>query len=743
MGKKPGPKKKKKHNLKPEVKRVISWSVILVTFGVIILSLANQAGIVGEGVNYALDQTLGVGKFVVPILFVLTLIIYYTPDVLTRFIRWICLYGVFVFGLGFLTLFQRHDISVTPDHTGGLLGSVMQVIFESLFGFIGGVIVLAVVSLIFLLVGLNHSLRLERSADVGKTFLEQVQSFFQEIQKSRSHRAEVKQKQRAEKPKKTSSESSSERMFKDRAQKHDFPQANALNEKSQQEKDESQDPESQEPESQEPSSQSKSPSWMKEENFVLPSFDILEPEEENTTADSGDQQRNIEIIRNTLSTFGIEVEMGDVDVGPTVTRYMLRPSNGVKLSRITALQSDLALALAAQAIRIEAPIPGMSYVGIEIPNEKRAVLRLHNILKDANIDPHETHLPLALGRNVMNETIVAPLEKMPHLLIAGATGAGKSMGLNAMIVSMLYHNPPSRLKFVFIDPKRVELSTYNGIPHLLTPAISQPEKAMNALNWCVSEMERRYEILSQSGSKNIFTYNQKIQEDNQKASQEEQQEIMPFIVVVIDELADLMTTHKKDVEGAIVRIAQMARAVGIHLILATQRPSTDVITGLIKANLPSRISFQVASQIDSRTVLDMMGAEKLLGKGDMIFLGGDLGRPQRIQGPLVPEEEVKSVVEWLKNQREEVIYNDTITSADVSDKLTQPGGSGGESEDPLFDQAKELVIQTNKGSASLIQRRLKVGYSRAARLLDELEDAGVVGPAEGSKPRDVYGEPAE
>jgi S-DNA-T family DNA segregation ATPase FtsK/SpoIIIE len=350
------------------------------------------------------------------------------------------------------------------------------------------------------------------------------------------------------------------------------------------------------------------------------------------------------------------------------------------------------------------------------------------------------HLPLALGRDVMNKVIIFPLEKMPHLLIAGATGAGKSMGLNAMILSMLYKNPPSRLKFIFIDPKRVELSTYNGIPHLLTPAIVNPDKAMNALNWCVTEMERRYEVLARVGSRNIFTYNEKVADGSLTSDDEElEYEIMPFIVVVIDELADLMSSHKKEVEGSIVRIAQMARAVGIHLILATQRPSTDVITGLIKANLPSRVSFQVASQIDSRTVLDMMGAEQLLGMGDMLFLGGDLGKPQRIQGPYVPENEVKAVVEWLKSQGEND-YDVSITESDTPKQLFRNGSDMGEDTDELFEQAKDLVLQTGKGSASLLQRRLKVGYARAARLLDELEMAGIVGPAEGSKPRDVISE---
>jgi len=480
------------------------------------------------------------------------------------------------------------------------------------------------------------------------------------------------------------------------------------------------------------------------EIFNLPELELLDISEDKEKPKSGDLKKNAEIIKSTLATFGIEVEMGKVDVGPSVTRYMLRPFNGVKLSRITSLQNDLALALAAQSIRIEAPIPGMSYVGIEIPNEKRSIVRIRDIFNSKEFQESKFQLPLVLGKNVMNKVVVFPLEKMPHLLIAGATGAGKSMGLNAMILSMLYRNPPSQLKLLFVDPKRVELSTYNGIPHLLTPAIVSPEKAMNSLNWCVSEMERRYEVLSKAGSRNIFTYNELVVKQKNNLGDvgvdEDILEYMPFIVVVIDELADLMTTHKKEVEGAIVRIAQMARAVGIHLILATQRPSTDVITGLIKANLPSRISFQVASQIDSRTILDAMGAEKLLGMGDMLFVGGDLAKSQRIQGPFVPEHEVKAVVEYLKNQSMEE-YDNSITEANVPKTFYQKGGDQAlEGADNLFEEAKDLVLQTKKGSASLLQRRLKIGYARAARILDELEEAGIIGPADGSKPREVYGD---
>jgi S-DNA-T family DNA segregation ATPase FtsK/SpoIIIE len=469
--------------------------------------------------------------------------------------------------------------------------------------------------------------------------------------------------------------------------------------------------------------------------YVLPDLGLLTAKGTTASITSAELKKNARIIKDTLLNFGIEVEMGDVDVGPTVTRYMLRPNNGIKLSRITALQNDIALALAAQAIRIEAPIPGMSFVGIEIPNKNRGIVRLREVLEGSNIHQSEQVLPLALGKDVRNHPIMFPLEKMPHLLIAGATGAGKSMGLNAMILSLLYKNTPDTLRFIFVDPKRVELSTYNGIPHLLTPAIVQPDKALNALIWCVQEMERRYEKLAEVGTRNIFTY-QEMRTQSIENEDAEPLEKMPFIVIIIDELADLMTTHKKEVEASIVRIAQMARAVGMHLILATQRPSTDVITGLIKANLPSRASYQVASQIDSRTILDMAGAEKLLGRGDMLFVGGDLAKPQRVQGPFVPEEEVKKVVDYWKSQSAPDYFNEITESETPRGGAIVPGEVGGD-KDPLFDEAKELVMMAGKASSSMIQRRLKVGYARAARILDELEMAGVVGAADGSKPRDV------
>jgi len=473
-------------------------------------------------------------------------------------------------------------------------------------------------------------------------------------------------------------------------------------------------------------------------NYNGPSLELLEQSKPSDAPESGNLSERKSTIQSTLQNFGIEVEMGEVHQGPTVTRYLLRPSNGVKLARITTLQNDIALSLAAANIRIEAPVPGYSYAGIEVPNAKRAILRLRDLLESKEYQNDDIELPLALGKNIMNETVVAGLEKMPHLLMGGTTGSGKSMQLHSMILSLLYSNSPEDLRFIFVDPKRVELSMYNDIPHLLTPVIVNEEKAVNSLNWCVQEMERRYQIVSQAGFRDIGGYNEYVKSGRsvQNPEGEETSEPLPYIVVIVDELADLMHSRKKEIESPIVSIAAKARAVGIHLILATQRPSVDVVTGLIKANFPSRIGLKVASNPDSRTILDAPGAEDLLGNGDMLFSGSNLANMQRIQGSYLSEEEMNSVIDAVK-QSGAPAYNSAVVESN------QPGGGHGladteeGSEDARFEEAKEIVVTTQKASASYLQRRLKVGYARAARLLDDLEEAGVVGPDQGSKPREV------
>ncbi len=459
-------------------------------------------------------------------------------------------------------------------------------------------------------------------------------------------------------------------------------------------------------------------------DWKLPPFDLLD--DHKSEVDSGNIEANVAIIQKTLADFGIEVEMGEVNVGPTVTQYTLRPNTGVKLSQIAGLKNDLALSLAAHAIRMELPIPGKPLVGIEVPNKTSRIVSLREVLQTSDFINHASKLAFALGRDVAGKPQVADLAKMPHLLIAGSTGTGKSVALNTFVISLLYRNTPQDVKLIMVDPKRVEMTMYNGIPHLLTPPITEPEKAVNALKWAVSEMDRRYKLLAECKKRNILEYNAT---SNLPLS---------YIVILVDELADLMAVAQGDIEAAIVRLAQMARAVGIHLVLATQRPSVDIITGLIKANITSRIAFAVASQVDSRTILDSGGAEQLLGNGDMLFVSSEFNKPRRIQGAYVGEKEVNKVVDFFKVQTGAVIYNDDIVER-PKHAFSIPGFESGDEDDELLSEAKDEVIRAGKASASFLQRRLKVGYARAARLLDLLEEQGVVGPGDGAKPREVYG----
>lgn len=462
-----------------------------------------------------------------------------------------------------------------------------------------------------------------------------------------------------------------------------------------------------------------------DKNWKFPSLDLLD--ESKTKVDSGNIEVNVAIVQKTLNDFGVEVEMGEVNVGPTVTQYTFRPAVGVKLSQIAALQNDLALALSASSIRMELPIPGKALVGIEIPNKTTAMVRIKEILGSNVFIEHESKLAFSLGRDVSGSPIVTDLAKMPHLLIAGATGSGKSVAVNSFLISLLFRGSPSEVKFILVDPKRVELNLYNGLPHLLTGVITDHQKAVNALKWAVAEMDRRYKLLSEVHKRNIAEYNSSAPNR------------LPYIVVVVDELADLMSVAQNEVEATIVRLAQMARAVGIHLVLATQRPSVDVITGLIKANITARMAFAVASQIDSRTILDSSGAEKLLGSGDMLYITSELPKPKRVQGAYVGEKEIRKVVEFIKEQSGSVLYDEQIVEKPQRG-VTIPGlTDGGDDEDDMLGEAIEAVQSAGKASASLLQRRLRVGYARAARLLDIMEDKGIIGPGDGAKPREVYG----
>ncbi|HFI0314927.1 TPA: DNA translocase FtsK [Streptococcus suis] len=469
--------------------------------------------------------------------------------------------------------------------------------------------------------------------------------------------------------------------------------------------------------------------------YILPTIDLFAPiKVKGQTNEKRIVRQNIKVLEDTFASFGIKVVVERAEIGPSVTRYELKPAVGVRVNRISNLADDLALALAAKDVRIEAPIPGKSLVGIEVPNTEVAMVPFRELWEQSKTDPAKL-LEIPLGKAVNGTVRSFDLTRMPHLLVAGSTGSGKSVAVNGIISSILMKASPDQVKFMMIDPKMVELSVYNDIPHLLIPVVTNPRKAARALQKVVDEMEKRYELFSQVGVRNLEGFNAKVEEFNSRS--DEKQIPLPLIVVIVDELADLMMVASKEVEDAIIRLGQKARAAGIHMILATQRPSVDVISGLIKANVPSRVAFAVASGTDSRTILGENGAEKLLGRGDMLFHPIGESAPMRLQGSFISDDDVERIVQFVKEQAD-AEYDDTFDPGEVSDSDTDYGANGGSNEgDPLFNEARALVIETQKASASMIQRRLSVGFNRATRLMEELEAAGVIGPAEGTKPRKV------
>ncbi|MBR2705000.1 MAG: DNA translocase FtsK [Clostridia bacterium] len=472
-----------------------------------------------------------------------------------------------------------------------------------------------------------------------------------------------------------------------------------------------------------------------DEHYEYPPIEILSLGEKSATKGSAKAlTENAAKLQKTLYSFGVSAKVQDVSVGPTITRYELKPAEGTRVSKIANLADDIALNLAAETIRIEAPIPGKQAVGIEVPNETKEAVHLREVIDSDEFSNNKSKLSIALGKDVAGKTVVADIAKMPHVLIAGSTGSGKSVCINTIITSIVYNAKPSEVKLVMVDPKVVELSVYNGIPHLLIPVVTDPKKAAGALAWAVIEMDERYNKFAQKGVRDLKGYNKAIEKENENAK-------LPQIVIIIDELADLMMVAAKEVEEAICRLAQKARAAGMHLVIATQRPSVDVITGLIKANVPSRISFAVSSQVDSRTILDCAGAEKLLGKGDMLFYPVGATKPQRIQGAFVSDDEVEKIVDFIKSNAGEVVYNsdiiETIENSNKSDKEMLEGDASDNTCDPLLNEAIETVVETGQASTSFIQRRFKVGYARAGRIIDQMEERGIISGYQGSKPREV------
>jgi DNA segregation ATPase FtsK/SpoIIIE, S-DNA-T family len=710
-----GGKPKKKWGLAGDTKRSIA-AVFLIALAILaVFSLFGGAGTFGTYFNKVLSLAFGVGRFLLPVLMVVVGFMYFRRDTDSYYV--FVAAGFFVFFaaiLGFIHIFYplSNMLQVAKlGQGGGFLGAAAAYPALRLFGFSAGIIVLLAIALASLLLALNVPLRAllkpvewmkekkdEEEPDQNAARIEPGRDENKEVKPSAAVRISEIIKGRTEKP------VAERKMMM-------------------------------------PDKQRMIAGWK------LPPLDLLE----RTTgkAKAGDIEENAKIIQETFKNFGIETEIGEISVGPAVTQYCFKPASGIKLSKITGLSNNLSLALAQHPIRIEAPIPGKSLIGIEVPNKVSTMVRLRDIMESSEFAERKTNLTLALGQDVGGNYILGDLTEMPHLMIAGATGTGKSVGINTIITSLLYQNSPDDLKLILVDPKRVELTAFNGIPHLLTPTIVENGKVANSLKWAIGEMERRYKMLQEASSRDIFSYNEKIKpgqkknivdEETGEVIGEEEVKRLPYIVIIIDELADIMASHSKEVEAAIVRLAQMARAVGIHLIVSTQRPSVEVLTGLIKANITTRIAFQVATQIDSRTILDMGGAEKLLGNGDMLYLSSRSPKPKRIQGVFVSESEVKRVVKSIKSQLDgEVEYDDEVTATQRVSFGGKMNGAitGNEEGDDLYEEAKDTVIKSGKASASLLQRRLRVGYARAARLLDILEANGVIGQADGSKPREI------
>jgi len=686
------------------------WAILFALFAVLIgLSFFNKAGKAGEVFIKNFNLFLGDAVFFIPLIFLLASLI---------FIKGIreektkgeeigpTIFAIFIIVLGISSLFSLFG---EEEKQGGWIGYFLSWPFLKLFGlWATAIIFLAVISIGILIFW--YFLRPSFSEKEGKTFIPE-----NEKEKDESKPSLIK--------KIFAPKFKTEEIYSSPVSSDSFPEEKAGH-----------------PEPSFKEERKKGPAAKPFFVYNPPPLELLE--KERGAPASGDIRVNSAIIKKTLQNFGIEVTMSEVNIGPTVTQYTFKPAEGVKLSKITSLTNDLSLALASHPIRIEAPIPGRSLVGVEIPNRVRAQVRLRNLIASPNFQKSSRGLVLPLGKDVSGFPFYADLTRMPHLLVAGSTGTGKTIFLNSLIMSLLYQPSravrsasPSYLRFILVDPKRVEFSVYSGLPHLLCPVIYNVNQTINALKWLIKEMERRFDVLSEFKSRNIDSYNETAIKKNIDP--------LPYIVLIIDELADLMAAKGREIEAEIVRLAQMARAVGIHLVVATQRPSVEVITGLIKANITSRITFKVASQVDSRTVLDCSGAEKLLGAGDMLFVSTQVPKPKRLQSAFVSEKEVKKVVNYINSQEiKEDIEMDSSLISELN-KTVEESSSGGFysgdfEEDPLFEEAKNLVLETRKASASFLQRRLRIGYARAARLIDMLEEKGVIGPAEGSKPREVY-----
>jgi len=734
-------------HLKSRTKRELNAILLLFFSGIVILSLIGTAGLVGDWLKGFVTKTFGVGSFILPIVFIIIAIRLFlikeknNNDSDKDYSIFRLYLGSFLFVASILGIFHinvpwdKMDIVAENGEYGGYIGFTINFFLRSLFGERGGIHTGSLGALFVMIFLAIFSIQIAFELSWREIFI-WILSFFRENKNEKKVRTvkvlNPEKKRDVQRIAKKETKKDQKPVDTDFSIKHlNLP-----------------------------------------DNYKLPGLNLLDFEPFSVHMDLDEITENKKLIKQTLSDFNIQVSMGNEDlktnellfktkeqilegvaIGPTVTQYAFKPEAGVKLAKLTALQNDLALALAARSLRIEAPIPGKSLVGVEIPNDVRSTVKLRSFFKSKQFKSIKSNLRLNIGRDVAGNTIVADLAKMPHLLVAGATGSGKSVCINAFIISLLFQNSPATLKFIMVDPKRVELSIYNGIPHLLAPVITDPQKTVAALRWAVIEMDRRYRLLSDRGYKDISSFNKG----------ESKKDKLPHIVILIDELADLMMVASKEVEGLICRLAQMARAVGLHLIVATQRPSVDVITGLIKANIPSRIAFSVSSGIDSKTIIDTVGAEKLLGAGDMLYLPSDENKPRRLQGIFLTSHEIRKITNFLKSEGEpeydELITEKESEDIEISDKKknidiafedTQfdfgmpnnqkiPGVDSFDktNDDELMIEALKTIIENKKASASFLQRRLRLGYARASRIMDLIEDSGFIGPQNGSKARSI------
>ena len=694
---------------------------VLAVFLLMSMSVFNVAGMAGRNIYEFLYLLLGYGYILLPILFILLGISFIKSEVPD--IGWIRTLSGILFllsGLGIIDI-----ASGAGNHKGGLFGEILSTPFVALFDVYASLVFLGALLVISILIMFDTKPNFA-------PFFARIKSIFTKKSLDDAQDDSVEELTESEDTKKETT-------------KEKIKNALGVGKKTE-------DPSTDSTGSPQTSSgQEEEMPIRKRKNmfgsYVPPPLSLLE--EDKGKPNTGDVKANANIIKRTLANFGIEVEMDEITIGPTVTRYALKPAEGVKLSRIVGLQNDLSLSLAAHPIRIEAPIPGKSLVGIEIPNKSKSIVGLATLLSDEKFQNSPKPLTIALGRNISGRATFGNLAKMPHALVAGTTGSGKSVTIHSIITSLLYRNGPDDLKLILIDPKRVELTLYNNIPHLLTPVITEAKKTILALKWAAKEMDRRYDILEAESVRDIESYHKNVFDKrplpNLPLIRGEEKgggpDRLPYIVIIIDELADIMSSYPRELESAIVRLAQMSRAVGIHLIVSTQRPEVNVITGLIKANIPARIALKVSSQIDSRTILDAGGAEKLLGAGDMLYSSGE-AQPERLQSAFISETEVKKVVKYLADAyRDEVSDEITLTSGSISaDKSifeASLGSGDGEDDDEMYEEARACVIEAGKASTSYLQRKLKLGYARAARLMDVLEERGVIGPGDGAKPREV------